>query len=53
MIDVLSRHWKPRLVCLGLAVVVWYSVKHGGRNGLPLGSPILTAPATISESPQP
>jgi hypothetical protein len=41
MIDVLLRNWKPRIVCLLLAIVVWYLVKEnaesdGGRGLAPL-----------------
>jgi hypothetical protein len=36
MTDLLTRHWKARLVCLVLAFAVWYSLRGGGRVPQPV-----------------
>jgi hypothetical protein len=48
MTEVLLRNWKPRLVCLLLAVVVWYLVKERARDETSrILAPLVPQPTTV------
>ncbi len=38
MMEVLTRNWKARLLCLGMAMVIWYLVKERSVHGLREGA---------------
>jgi hypothetical protein len=48
MSDVLLRNWKPRLVCLLLAIVVWYLVKERAQEESSRGlMPLIPQPMSL------
>ena len=48
MIELLLRNWKPRLVCLLLAAVVWYLVKERVQNETSRSlAPLISQPMSV------